>query len=347
MSNKNPSINNIGIKEEEIESKVRIEQERRVQSNIRVVRQALEVLNTGDISRVQEIIGPQYFNHESQVDPVRSKLRGPEEFMDTVKNLRNAFPDLHYEEQETIASGNKVISIVTVTGRHMGNFFVIPPTGREISYQAVHIHRIGTDGKIIEHKAIRDDLTFMVQLGLISPSSKEYESLFQAWKGSKYSQVSHRQTTRSSPENESAICALYFQMIDGWNKGDGNVFAAPFAEDADLVGFDGTHLKGRQEIASFHQRLFDTFVKGSRLIGKVRNVRFLTPEVAVMHSVGGTILAGQSDIESERNSVHMIVAKKDDVSSQWRIIAFQNTRAQYIGRPDMVQALTEDLRQEL
>lgn len=345
--NKNSSVNNIGKREEEIESKVRTEQGRKVQSNTRVVRQALEALNTGDLSRIHEFISPQYFNHESQVDPVRSKLRGPEEFMDTVENLQNAFPDLHYEEQETIASGDKVISIVTVTGKHMGNFFVIPPTGREISYQAVHIHKIGNDGKIVEHRAIRDDLTFMMQLGLVGPSSKKYESLFQAWKGLKYSQVSHRQTTKSSPENESAICALYFQMIDGWNKGDGNVFAAPFAEDADLVGFDGTHLKGRQEIVSFHQRLFDTFVKGSRLIGKVRNVRFLTPDVAIMHSVGGTILAGQSDIESERNSVHTIVAKKDDASSQWRIVAFQNTRAQYIGRPDMVQAFTEDLRQEL
>jgi hypothetical protein len=53
-------------------------------------------------------------------------------------------------------------------------------------------------------------------------------------------------------------------------------------------------------------------------------VYFLTPDVAIMHSVGGTILAGQSDIESERNSVHTIVAKKDAVSSQWRIVAFQN-----------------------
>jgi uncharacterized protein (TIGR02246 family)/steroid delta-isomerase-like uncharacterized protein len=346
MNNRSSPINNIGKREGETESNVRTKQERKVQS-VRVVRQALEALNTGDLSRIHEFISPQYFNHESQVDSVRSKLRGPEEFMDTVKNLRNAFPDLHYEEQETIASGDKVISVLTVTGKHMGNFFVIPPTGHEISYQAVHIHRIGNDGKIVEHRAIRDDLTFMMQLGLVCPSSKDYESLFQAWKGLKYSQVSHRQTTKSSAENAVAVRTLYFQMIDGWNKGVGDVFAASFAEDADLVGFDGTHLKGRHEIASFHQRLFDTFVKGSRLVGKVRNVRFLTPNVAIMHSVGGTIMAGQSDIESERNSVHTIVAKKDDISSQWRIVAFQNTRAQYIGRPDMVQALTEDLRQEL
>ena len=120
---------------------------KKIQSNIRVVKQALETLNTGDLSRIHEFISPQYFNHESQVDPIRSKLRGPEEFMDTVKNLRNAFPDLHYEEQETAVSGDKVISVLTVTGKHMGNFFVIPPTGREISYRAVHIHRIGNDGK--------------------------------------------------------------------------------------------------------------------------------------------------------------------------------------------------------
>ena len=50
------------------------------------------------------------------------------------------------------------------------------------SYQAVHIHRIGDDGKIVEHKAIRDDLSLMVQLGLAGPKSKQYESLFQAWK---------------------------------------------------------------------------------------------------------------------------------------------------------------------
>jgi hypothetical protein len=42
--------------------------------------QLRDAINTGDISRVHEFISPQYFNHESQIDPVRSKLRGPEEF---------------------------------------------------------------------------------------------------------------------------------------------------------------------------------------------------------------------------------------------------------------------------
>jgi uncharacterized protein (TIGR02246 family) len=115
-------------------------------------------------------------------------------------------------------------------------------------------------------------------------------------------------TSRS--DDEDAIRALYQQLMDGWNRGSGEAFAATFAEDDELVGFDGTHLKGRQEIASFHQQLFDTYVKGSRLVGKIRSVRFLTPDVAVMHTVGGTIMAGQTDIEPERNSVQILVAKR-------------------------------------
>jgi predicted ester cyclase len=153
--------------------------------NIKIVRRALEAINTGDTGRIHEVISPQYFNHESQVDPVWLKLRGPEEFIDTVRALRSAFDDLHYEEQETIAAVDKVVSIVSVSGKHTGNFFVVPPTGNRISYQAVHIHRIGDDGKIVEHKAIRDDLSLMVQLGVAGPSSQQYEPLFRAWKGLK------------------------------------------------------------------------------------------------------------------------------------------------------------------
>ncbi len=156
------------------------------------------------------------------------------------------------------------------------------------------------------------------------------------------------QTSRpqiSNPADEAAIRALYQQQMDGWNRGDGNAFAAPYTEDADFIGFDGTHLKGRREIASWHQALFDTFLKGTRLVGKVRSVRFLTSDIAIMHAVGGTVMPGQSDLEPERNSIHMIVAIKRD--GEWRFTAFQNSRAQFIGRPELAQQLTEELRQLL
>jgi uncharacterized protein (TIGR02246 family) len=115
-------------------------------------------------------------------------------------------------------------------------------------------------------------------------------------------------SSSSRSADEDAIRALYQQSVEGWNKGSGEAFAAPFAGDGDLVGFDGTHLKGRQEITSFHQQLFDTFVKGSRLIGKVRSVRSRCGCIARSwrNHYGRAIRH-----EPERNSVQTLVALKD------------------------------------
>lgn len=153
------------------------------EKNIKAARQVIDAFNTGDLSNVSEFISPQYFNRESQVDPVRGQLRGPSEFIDTVENLRTAFPDLRHHDEAIISQDGMVVSILNVTGTHTGNFFILPPTGNEISYEAVHLYRVGEDGKIVEHKAIRDDLTFLAQLGVIEPSSPEYVPFFQALTG--------------------------------------------------------------------------------------------------------------------------------------------------------------------
>jgi uncharacterized protein (TIGR02246 family) len=65
-------------------------------------------------------------------------------------------------------------------------------------------------------------------------------------------------------------------------------------------------------------------------------------DVAVMHTVGGTVMAGQTDLDPERNSVQTLVAIKRN--GKWSLAAFQNTRAIYIGRPEESQKLTAELR---
>ena len=99
-------------------------------------------------------------------------------------------------------------------------------------------------------------------------------------------------TERSA--DEAAVRALYQQLIDGWNEGSGEAFALPFAEDGDLVAFDGTHFKGRSEIVPFHQQLFQTYLKGTRLVGNVKDVRVLNNDVALIHAVGGTAMREKS-----------------------------------------------------
>jgi predicted ester cyclase len=153
------------------------------EDGIKAARQIIDAFNTGNVSNVTDYISERYFNVESQIDPVRGQLRGPTEFIDTVENNRIAFPDLRHNEEAIIAQDDIVVSVINVTGTHTGNFFILPPTGNKISYDAVHIYRIGEDGKIVEHKAIRDDLTFLAQLGVIEPSSPEYVPFFQVLTG--------------------------------------------------------------------------------------------------------------------------------------------------------------------
>ena len=152
------------------------------EKNIKIVRRSIEALNTGDVTNVSEFIHPNYLDRDSQSIPGREKLRGPEAFVDTVKNLRAALSELHYKEQEIITSNDKVVSIMIVTGKHTGDLFGIPPTGNNFSYQAAHFYTIA-DGKIAEHKAFRDDLRFMMQLGVIGATSQQYEPIIDAWKG--------------------------------------------------------------------------------------------------------------------------------------------------------------------
>jgi uncharacterized protein (TIGR02246 family) len=125
--------------------------------------------------------------------------------------------------------------------------------------------------------------------------------------------------------DEAAVRALYQQLMDGWNQGSGDAFAAVFTEDGDLVAFDGTHFKGRQEIAPFHQQLFDKWLKGSRLVGQVKDVRFLSPDIALMHAVGGTVMRGKSEPSPERDSIQTLLATRQD-GDEWRLAASQNTR---------------------
>jgi uncharacterized protein (TIGR02246 family) len=131
-------------------------------------------------------------------------------------------------------------------------------------------------------------------------------------------------TTVNRVADEAAVRDLYRELMEGWNRGSGEAFAAVFTDDGDLVGFDGTHLKGRAEIATFHQELFDKWMKGTRLVGQVKDVRFLSSDVALMHTVGSTVMRGKTEPAPERDSIQTLVATRQ--SGEWRLAAFQNTR---------------------
>ena len=128
----------------------------------------------------------------------------------------------------------------------------------------------------------------------------------------------------ASTGDEAAVRDLFARLLAAWGRGDGQAYGALFTDDADYVAFDGSRTVGREEIAASHQRLFETWLKGTRLIGDAPAVRFLAPDVALVHATGGTVMPGRGDDRAVRPSIQTLVAVKRE--GAWRFAAFHNTR---------------------
>ena len=133
------------------------------------------------------------------------------------------------------------------------------------------------------------------------------------------------ETAQTPTADETAIKQLVQQVQDGWNAHDGAAFAAPFAADADYVVVNGMKIKGRDEIEKGHTQIFTTIYKDSRNIATVKGIRFLRPDVAVVHIEWNLehSLGGQKRTDRALNGW---VVTKDN--GKWSIASFQNTPIQ-------------------
>lgn len=132
------------------------------------------------------------------------------------------------------------------------------------------------------------------------------------------SQPIYAQNDRAA--DEAAIRDNVRQLETGWNTKSGVAFAKPFAEDADYVVINGNYFKGREAIATAHQRIFDTVFKDTTITLTVKQVRFLRPDVAVV------LASGHRDAptkELTQSAVMSFIMTKE--GQVWTIAAFQNT----------------------
>jgi predicted ester cyclase len=128
-----------------------------------LVRRALEeIYAKGDLELANQLIHPDFVDHE----PAHPELpAGPESVKQTVRGLQSAFGELGFEVLDEIAEGDKVVQLVTMSGRQTGPLMGREPTGKAFAVRHIYIWRIA-DGKIAEHWGSRDDLGLLGQLGL-------------------------------------------------------------------------------------------------------------------------------------------------------------------------------------
>jgi len=131
------------------------------------LRRFYDLINSGDVDRFGEFLADDFVEHEETPGLAPTK-GGVQEFF---RMYRAAFPDLRFDAEDVLASGDKVVARVRVTGTHEGAFLGMPATGKGVNVQAIDILRFGDDGLAHEHWGVFDALAMMQQLGVMPESA--------------------------------------------------------------------------------------------------------------------------------------------------------------------------------
>lgn len=125
-----------------------------------------------------------------------------------------------------------------------------------------------------------------------------------------------------NPADEHAIRTLIDRQVTGWDTADPDAYASVFTADADYVTFLGSRHKGRAAIATSYAPLFKKLLRGTRLRTQITQVRYLTPDVALIQARAAVTQQGRKwNRRPER--INTSIAVRTD--GGWLLAASQNT----------------------
>jgi predicted ester cyclase len=133
------------------------------EKNKALVRRFLEARVTGDVDAVEKMLAPNFVNH-TKVLP--NEVPGREGFIQAIAQYNAAFSNSSIIVEDQVAAGEKVVSRCVVRRTHdRGKVMGVAPSGRELTYLPVVIHRM-EGGKIAEQWGGGTGLSELRGLGL-------------------------------------------------------------------------------------------------------------------------------------------------------------------------------------
>ena len=133
------------------------------EKNKALVRRFLEARVMGDVDAVEKMLAPNFVNH-TKVLP--NEEPGREGFIQAIAQYNAAFSNSSIIVEDQVAAGDKVVSRCVVRRTHdRGKVMGVAPSGRELTYLPVVIHRI-EGGKIAEQWGGGTGLSELRGLGL-------------------------------------------------------------------------------------------------------------------------------------------------------------------------------------
>ena len=110
-----------------------------------------------------------------------------------------------------------------------------------------------------------------------------------------------------------AVRDLYARLLHAWNGRDAEAFAALFAADGGLIGFDGSQAFGAEVLE--HLRPIFADHPTAACVAKVREVRDLGPDNAILRAIVGMVPPGQQSVNPATNAkVYQLHPRSDQVS---------------------------------
>jgi predicted ester cyclase len=134
-----------------------------------VERHIEEVLNGTNLDACDELFAEDYVEHAHAPFATEPPglVHGPTSARETARWLRAQFPDFEVTIRAIVAEDDLVVVRVLSQGTNLGALGgAAPPTRKRFSAEQSHWYRV-QDGKLCEHWATRDDLTTMLQLGVV------------------------------------------------------------------------------------------------------------------------------------------------------------------------------------
>jgi steroid delta-isomerase-like uncharacterized protein len=135
-------------------------------SNADTMRRMFELVCAGDIDGFCDGLAEDFVEHEAGpgMEPTKAGTR------ELFTALVASYPDLRFDPEDVLESGEKVVARSRITGTNKNDFMGMPATGKRIDIQAIDIVRFGDDGLAHEHWGVMDMLSLMQQIGVIPES---------------------------------------------------------------------------------------------------------------------------------------------------------------------------------
>jgi len=131
------------------------------ESNKELIRRYRKAYNSGDLDQLDDLLAPNWSSH-AWVEGVPRTVEGAKQLHRMTLSM---FPDWTLTTNALIAEGDLVVEHFTNSGTHLAEASGLPPTGNHFEVRGVSIFRVA-DGKIVEHWAYVDELSFLEALGL-------------------------------------------------------------------------------------------------------------------------------------------------------------------------------------